>query len=32
VTHVQEEKFHDIDHTAFFIRSQFQRVHSYCYQ
>jgi hypothetical protein len=32
VTHVQKERFHDIDHMAFFIRSQFQRIHGYHYQ
>jgi hypothetical protein len=32
MTHVQEERFHDIDHMAFFIRFRFQRVHGYRYQ
>jgi hypothetical protein len=32
VIHVQEERFHDIDHMAFFICSRFQRVHGYHYQ
>ena len=32
VIHVEEKRFHDIDHMAFFICSKFQRIHGYCYE